>query len=67
MPFESWSFRCYHGESFDVPVALINEETLAHIRHKVEWARTPEGFQAAVQRGRQLLGLGKKESEKTNG
>ena len=62
-----WSFRCYHGESFDVPVALINEQTLEHIRRKVEWARTPEGFQAAVQRGRQVLGLGKKESEKTNG
>lgn len=54
-----WSFRCYHGESFDVPVTLLSDETLAHVRRKMEWARTPEGFEAAVNRGRQVLGLKK--------
>lgn len=58
-----WSFGCYHGEIISVPVALIDEETLAQVRKKMEWARTPEGVQAAVNRGRQLVGLAVKGSE----
>ena len=58
-----WSFGCYHGEMISVPVNLIDEETLAHVRAKVEWGRTPEGVQAAVNRGRQLVGLAVKGSE----
>lgn len=54
---ELWSFICYHGELFDVPVALVSEETLAHIRGKIQWAKTPEGFEAAANRGRRMLGL----------
>jgi hypothetical protein len=52
-----WSFGGYHGEMIDVPAALIDAETLAHVRARSEWGRTPEGFEAAVQRGRLLLGL----------
>lgn len=52
-----WSFGCYHGEMIDVPAALIDAETLAHVRARSEWGRTPEGAQVAYQRGRFLLGL----------
>ena len=52
-----WSFGCYHGEMISIPAALIGHETLAHVRAKSEWGRTPEGVRAAVQRGRALLGL----------
>jgi len=51
-----WSFGCYHGEMISIPAALIGQETLAHVRARSEWGRTPEGVQAAVQRGRLLLG-----------
>ena len=52
-----WTFVAYHGEAFDVPVNLVSEETLAHVRRKMEWARTPEGVEAALNRGRRVLGL----------
>jgi hypothetical protein len=52
-----WSFGCYHGELISVPAVLIGQETLAHVRTRSEWGRTPEGVQAAAQRGRLLLGL----------
>ena len=52
-----WTFVAYHGEAFDVPVSLVTEETLAHVRSRMEWARTPEGVEAAVNRGRRVLGL----------
>ncbi len=52
-----WSLGGYHGQSIDIPVALISEETLAHVRARSEWGRTPEGVEAAVQRGRAVLGL----------
>ena len=58
-----WTFACYHGEMISVPVSLISEEALAHVRARMEWARTPEGVQAAVNRGRQLVGLEVKGSE----
>ena len=50
-----WSFCCYHGEHICVPVTMISDETLAHIRAKMAWANTPEGVQASVQRGRQVV------------
>ena len=52
-----WSFGCYHGELISVPAVLIGPETHAHVRARSEWGRTPEGVEAAVQRGRLLLGL----------
>ncbi|HLB16802.1 MAG TPA: hypothetical protein VJM14_17885 [Burkholderiales bacterium] len=52
-----WSFTGYHGQMIDVPAALIGEETLAHVRARSEWGGTPEGVQAAIQRGRMRLGL----------
>jgi hypothetical protein len=52
-----WSFGGYHGQMIDIPAALINEETLAHVRVRSEWGRTPEGVEAAYQRGRAVLGL----------
>jgi len=52
-----WSFTGYHGQMIDIPAALIGAETLAHVRARSEWGRTPEGVQAAVQRGRMRLGL----------
>jgi hypothetical protein len=52
-----WSLGGYHGQAIDIPAALISEETLAHVRARSEWGRTPEGFEAAVQRGRAVLGL----------
>ena len=60
-----WSFCCYHGECISVPVTLISDDTLAHIREKMKWAKTAEGVQASVQRGRQLvdLALGRDSSE----
>lgn len=50
-----WSFLCYHGEMISVPASLISAEMLAHVRAKTEWARTPEGVQAAVHRGRLMV------------
>jgi hypothetical protein len=52
-----WSLGGYHGQAIDIPTALISEETLAHVRARSEWGRTPEGFEAAYQRGRAVLGL----------
>jgi len=52
-----WSLTGYHGQIIDIPAALIDEETLAHVRARSEWGRTPEGVEAAVQRGRAVLGL----------
>jgi hypothetical protein len=61
-----WTFACYHGEMISVPVSLISEEALAHVRARMEWSRTPEGVQAAVNRGRQLVGLEVKRPEGAN-
>jgi hypothetical protein len=52
-----WSLVGYHGQAVDIPAALIGPETLAHVRARSEWGRTPEGVEAAVQRGRAVLGL----------
>ncbi len=52
---DTWSFGCYHGEMICVPVSLISPETIAHMRAKSEWGRTPEGVQAALHRGRLVL------------
>ncbi len=50
-----WTFCCYHGKCICVPVTMISDETLAHIRKKMAWANTPEGIQASVQRGHQVV------------
>jgi hypothetical protein len=52
-----WTISFHNGTVISIPSAIINIRYIEHLHAKMEYGRTPQGFQDAVNRGRAILGL----------
>lgn len=49
-----WTIQHHNGIVLHIPVEVITDEQLEHIRTVMERGRTPEGIQAVIERGRRI-------------
>jgi len=62
---DTWTISHYNGTVISIPVNVIEEQYIDHMRKMAEWGKTPEGVQAEIDRGKRiqelvLFGLSKK-------
>jgi hypothetical protein len=49
-----WTIRHFNGFVLHIAADAIHEELIAHIRAAMERGQTPEGIQAAIERGKRI-------------
>jgi hypothetical protein len=65
---DTWTIFHFNGTVISIPVHAIDEKYIEHMRKKGERGRTPEGVQAVIDRGRQILSIDAQEKkERKNG
>ncbi len=52
---DTWTIIHHNGTVVSIPTAAIEERYVEHMRKKWEWGKTPEGVQAVVERGKQIV------------
>ncbi len=54
---DTWTLQHWNGCVLHIAASAIGEDLIDHIRTKMEFGRTPEGFQAAAERGRRIQAI----------
>ncbi len=52
---DTWTISHHNGTVISIPTTAIEERYVEHMRKKGEWGRTPEGVQAVIERGKQIV------------
>ncbi len=52
---DTWTISHHNGTVISIPTAAIEERYVEHMRQKGEWGKTPEGVQAVIDRGKQIV------------
>ena len=52
-----WTVCHHNGTVVNIPVAVIDEKYIDHMRQKGEWGRTPAGIQAVIERGKRIAAM----------
>ncbi|MBI3409138.1 MAG: hypothetical protein HY040_12395 [Planctomycetes bacterium] len=50
-----WTIHHRNGTTLHVPVSAITDDQIEHLRVAMARGKTPEGFQAVIERGRQII------------